>query len=214
MSDLIEEWRPFVGWPYEVSSFGRVRRTQPGARNNPGTKVGRILSQCLSRDRYLWVVLCRDGRKKMISVHRLVCIVFHGDPIPGKDIARHLDGDRFNNVPENLAWGSSQDNSDDMKLHGTVIANERHPCAKLTDDQVRQLRHWYHELKQSGPRALYGELSKKAAELGMNVASLHNAVNGRSYRGVLRLDPIETHVAAAEVVRVEAGRRARAGVAS
>ena len=26
----IEEWRAVVGWPYEVSSFGRVRRSHGG----------------------------------------------------------------------------------------------------------------------------------------------------------------------------------------
>ena len=53
---------------------------------------------------------------------------------------RHLDGDKLNTAEDNLAWGTSAENkADSIKLlahqHG-----ERHYAAKLTSDEVAQIR--------------------------------------------------------------------------
>ena len=41
--------------------------------------------------------------KKNLYVHLLVCAAFWGLPKPGH-VCHHLDGDKFNNRPDNLIW--------------------------------------------------------------------------------------------------------------
>lgn len=48
-----------------------------------------------------------------LYVHQIVCLTFHG-PRPFEDaVVRHLDDNPANNHPDNLVWGSYQDNAND-----------------------------------------------------------------------------------------------------
>ena len=58
---VVEIWKNIEGWPYEVSSLGRVRRTT--SRTN--AKAGKILKQTPGRGGYLRVTLCCDGKQKV-----------------------------------------------------------------------------------------------------------------------------------------------------
>lgn len=117
---LTEVWRPALGFEdrYEVSSLGRVaslygrRRTivRP-AHNYPGG--------------HLYVTFHRRGQQSHRMVHRLVCEAFHG-PRPEGAVTRHLDGDCFNNTPDNVVWGTPSENNYDRVAHG------KHPNAEKT----------------------------------------------------------------------------------
>ena len=75
------------------------------------------------RDGYLAVCLYFGrGRRVRKRVHRLVCAAFHGERLTAVDgrrkwVVRHLDGDRQNNRPDNLAWGTYAQNYADYRAH-------------------------------------------------------------------------------------------------
>lgn len=103
------EWRPVPGWErYHVSSDGRVRNSQ----------TGRILKRWPDKLGYLRVSLCVNYHQVTRHVHQLVTEAFHG-PRPDGHVVRHLDGDRLNNEPANLAWGTPSENTLDSVRHGT-----------------------------------------------------------------------------------------------
>lgn len=102
----------------------------------------RKLSQRLDKDGYFIIRLKRGNRKVCLKAHRLICGAFHG-LCPPNMMIRHLDGNRTNNIPDNLYWGTAQDNSDDKKLHGTMCVKEKHGRAKLTQAQVDLIRLQY-----------------------------------------------------------------------
>ena len=89
---------------------------------------------------YSSVSLCHENKKVTKHVHRLVCMAFHGSPERESMQVRHLDGNPANNGPENLAWGSQQENWQDRKSHGNGIDGERHHAAKLTDAERANLK--------------------------------------------------------------------------
>ncbi len=96
-ADRAEVWRRVPGWPgVEASSHMRVRRAGNSAALTPEA----------DRDGYPRV---RCGRR-WLPVHVAVCLAFHGRPE-----VRHLDGDRTNARPENLAWGSHRENEQDKR---------------------------------------------------------------------------------------------------
>ena len=89
---------------------------------------------------YLTVSLCHKNRKVTQHVHRLVCMAFHGMPNPQTLQTRHLDGNPDNDRPENLRWGTQQENWQDRKAHGHGIEGEKHHAAKFKDAEREHIR--------------------------------------------------------------------------
>lgn len=132
-----EEWREIPGHEkYEVSSFGRVR-TKP-----------KILKPWVNHATgYAYIAL---GRGYKGTVHRLVCLVFHGRAESAEQrLVAHGDGDRSNNHANNLRWATHADNCQDAIRHGTTpliqyrqgsLARARHNMAKLSEDDVAEIK--------------------------------------------------------------------------
>ena len=68
-----------------------------------------------------------------LYVHQVVCMTFHG-PRPFSDaLVRHLDNDVHNNFPENLCWGTHQENSDDYWSNEECIARRQDRADRVSD---------------------------------------------------------------------------------
>jgi hypothetical protein len=115
----LERWRPIPGHKgYEASSLGRVRSV-PRTLRDGRAAGGVVLAQQEDRDGYLTVKI----RGKRCRVNILVQRAFAGEPQ-----VRHLDGDRENNRPENLAWGSGVENERDKRGKREREELERYMC--------------------------------------------------------------------------------------
>lgn len=133
--DTREEWVPIAGYPsHEVSNMGRIRNAQKGAL---------VLPYAKGEWGHVRVRLQRGG--KDISVHRLVCLAFHGEPPPGME-CMHLNGIPADNRASNLRWGTSTENGQVMVAHGRSRRGERSNQAILDDTDVARIR----ELSDAG----------------------------------------------------------------
>lgn len=54
------------------------------------------------KNSYMHISLCHENKKVTKSVHRLICLAFHGLPASPLMQVRHLDGNPTNNSPNNL----------------------------------------------------------------------------------------------------------------
>lgn len=173
----MEIWKALPGIDlYEVSNLGRVRSLPRLTTHYTGKRIvrgGRILFGHINPRGYVQVSLSINGRTKTVYVHTLVAVSFLG-PRPVGKVVRHLDGDPSNNTAENLAYGTNQENSDDMDLHGTVLRGERHGCAKLTAEDVAKIR-------ELSARHSQAEL---AAMFRMSNQQINNIVLGRQWRHI------------------------------
>jgi hypothetical protein len=142
-----EIWKPLLKFSHiEASSLGRVRRiavvgtimTVVGVRQR--VEPARVYAQDITKTGYVRFAFNLNGTTKHVSVHRAVCEAFHGPAPTDKSCACHIDGDRLNNRPENLRWGSYKDNSDDKRRHGRLCRGETTGTSKLTEDNVRAIR--------------------------------------------------------------------------
>ncbi len=126
---------------YSASNFGRIR-SEPVSQQTAGRQRGRVLSPIKNRKGYRWFRACFLNRKsKGFTVHKAVALTFLG-PIPQGLQVNHKDGNKENNRPENLEYVSCRDNIRhcwDTGLHVPTIG-ENHGLAKLTDDDVRNIR--------------------------------------------------------------------------
>lgn len=90
-----EEWRSVIGFEgqYEVSNFGRLRRTCNEHILKPSVVRGCVL-----------VTLRKDRKARSYTVARLVAFAFLGAPDNSEAVVGHLDGDTCNNTLTNLYW--------------------------------------------------------------------------------------------------------------
>jgi HNH endonuclease/NUMOD4 motif len=142
-----EIWKPVVGYEgfYDVSNFGRVRSYHTfnhvsgvGVSDKPQ----RFLRRHLDCGDYPCVVLYAPGtRKKEFKVHALVASAFIG-PCPPDRVVGHKDNNKSNNRVENLEYITQSQNIHDAVASGIwhSFKGEEHGMAKLTDNDVRQIR--------------------------------------------------------------------------
>ncbi len=79
------------------------------------------------------------GVKRMIKIHHLVLEAFVG-PRPDGMEACHNNGDRFDNRPSNLRWGTRSSNRIDSYNHKTKKSGERHQWGSVSDKTVVKLK--------------------------------------------------------------------------
>lgn len=109
-----EEFRYIVGYPnYVVTSFGKVINIKTLTILKPRKQYGSGKKQ--DSYRTYWVALCKNGKPKNFSIHRLVAEAFLDDPDPAiiNPVVDHIDHDTKNNTYTNLRWRSKSENSQD-----------------------------------------------------------------------------------------------------
>jgi hypothetical protein len=173
-----EIWRRVPGFrTYSVSNMGRVCSLDHmiwGVRQKSHVlRSGRILRQSKQLGGYSTVNLSKKGHRITRLVHQLVLEAFIG-PRPEGMQARHLDGCPTNNRLDNLVWGTSeQNNGEDKKKHGTLLLGEKNHQAKLTIDDVREIR------KQRGQGV---KLKALAASYGVSESMISKIALGHFWK--------------------------------
>lgn len=157
------EVRPVPGAPgYSVSACGHVY----GLR-------GTLLQPSVNKKHggHLSFRVCLEGRPgPHMAVHRAVLLAWVG-PCPPNYEARHLDGDPTNNRLTNLRWGTRSENHADRRRHGTMQVGEASPHAKLTEQDVLEMKR------------LRGTISQieLAARFGVSQATVSRTLNGKRW---------------------------------
>lgn len=115
----------------------------------------------------------RNG--KTVTVSRLVCEAEHGPAKPGQEAA-HLCGRGHEGcvTRRHLVWKTRTENMADKIAHGTHNRGARSARAKLTEDQVREIR----RIGNSRPRT---ELAKA---FGVNPEAIGKIVLGQRWTDV------------------------------
>jgi hypothetical protein len=122
----MKQWRkiPIGNGDYLASSDGEIM----------SIRTGTLMRQTVTkRNGYAYVKLY----SKPYRAHRVILMAFAGLPEADQQCC-HLNGDRTDNRPANLVWGTARENTSHKSAHGTLRGahrGERHHNAKLTDSQ-------------------------------------------------------------------------------
>jgi len=178
MNQPNENWKPVPGFEgrYEVSDQGRIkslaRYIKPGVGSTPRQIKERILKQQLHKG-YWRVTLSRDGEQPIFETHRLVARAFIGPCPEGKEVCHGPLGSTVNTV-NNLSYGTKRKNNlDDKRRDGSDNRGAKAYQSKLDEAKVLELR----ALRAQGWK--YADL---AAHTGVHRITVHDAVNGRTWK--------------------------------
>ena len=158
------DWLPF----YEISENGDLRRHT--ARRSRRADV--VIRGFLVKGRRMYHVSLGDSKMVNLVAARLVCEAWHGPCPTDKHQCAHWDGDKRNDHHSNLRWATPCENSADRLRHGTDFQGEKHPCAKLSDAQIAEMR----SLHRPG---VYGSAVGLARQFGVSESHARNILSGR-----------------------------------
>lgn len=178
MNDIptrVERWLPVADYAgYEVSNLGNVRSLDRTVvtRGGPRRYKGRML-RTTPTNGYPCVKLgTPESGQATRPVHQLVMAAFAGPCPPGQEV-RHLNDVKTDcHWPENLAYGTKKENFADRIPNGRTNRGERNGHARLTWEQVREIR----------ARADGGESHRLlAADFGVTFQNIHCVVRNKSW---------------------------------
>ena len=111
-----EEWRIVPSYPMiEASSQGRLRYTDEYMKTvvGGGKRPAQTRPEKITGFGYVQTSIVPDrstNKTITVTVHKLVCEAFHGQPENDRMKADHIDGDKINHIPANLRWLTNSEN--------------------------------------------------------------------------------------------------------
>ena len=166
---------------YSVTDDGRVcsyrtRTRFPGEIGGSHAVISdspvKEMSVYINKKGYRRVSVRVGKSTRPVQLAVLVLDAFVGPRPPGQ-VCRHLDGDNSNNKPGNLAWGTHTDNAQDRLRHGRYARGEKHPLAKLTMAQAREMR----RLRIQGIK-----VKVLASQFHLSIAQTEGVIYGKTYK--------------------------------
>ena len=167
---------------YFVSEAGEVAKKINA--DHPERRQWLVMKQDIDKDGYAKVSIL--GRNYF--VHRVVYATFHGELVKNKVVC-HLDGNNKNNHANNLDQLTQKQNISHKLLHGTWQSGEKHPRAKLSNDQANQIAGKIMQAEKNKVGGLRkGEARRIADEAHVHVGLVHAiSRTRRSYKNELHI---------------------------
>ena len=122
---------------------------------------------------YLRVRLYKEGRARTVLISRMVALAFVNNP-DNLCTVNHKNGNKLDNSMENLEWMSLSDNVKHAYQSGlNSSSGSNNPNAKLTPEQVREIRATYKPYKVTA--------TDLANKFGVDVSTIRRAASNYTW---------------------------------
>lgn len=130
------KWKDIIGYEneYQINQFGEIRTL----KDSPKLKKYDVLKPQISkRNGYVYQMLYKNGKEKLLRVHRLVAMAFLPNPNNLPQV-NHKDGNKQNNSVDNLEWCEQSDNMKHAYKNGLQIPSENQRKAIINTNKLKQ----------------------------------------------------------------------------
>ena len=130
------KWKDIVGYEneYQINQFGEIRTL----KDSPKLKKYDVLKPQISKSNgYVYQMLYKNGKEKLLRVHRLVAMAFLPNPNNLPQV-NHKDGNKQNNSVDNLEWCEQSDNMKHAYKNGLQIPSENQRKAIINTNKLKQ----------------------------------------------------------------------------
>lgn len=111
----MEIWKDIKDYEglYQVSNKGRIKSLERRCKTAKGSRLvpEKIYAQTLDTYGYPIVTLHKNGKRKTMTIHRLVANAFIENPNNYSSV-NHIDENKMNNSINNLEWCTTQYNNE------------------------------------------------------------------------------------------------------
>lgn len=130
------KWKDIVGYEneYQINQFGEIRTLKDSSKLK---KYDVLKPQISKRNGYVYQMLYKNGKEKLLRVHRLVAMVFLPNPNNLPQV-NHKDGNKQNNSVDNLEWCEQSDNMKHAYKNGLQIPSENQRKAIINTNKLKQ----------------------------------------------------------------------------
>lgn len=142
-------------------------------------KGARVLKRHMTRDGYHTAHLCKYGKVKVYSLHRLIYEHFVGK-IPKEKQINHKDGDKLNNSLSNLEVVTPKENTQHAWRIGLrkKVFGEQTSNVKLKNEDVLNIVELHEE----------GFINKEIAEkFDVDISNIHYILSGKTWSHVTKI---------------------------
>lgn len=183
-----EVWKEIEFNPdYLISNYGRVKSKARPVPTKWGFRLKgeSLLGLRVNHNGYLTTTIIVNGKAKNFFVHRLVAYAFVGKPNNPNLEINHIDGDKQNNIPENLEWVTSSYNTQhsyDNNLQDTKTLSIRCSARRLTLDQIHYIKENWKKVntsKRGSKMKFYNEMAKK---FNVEYTTIYRTISGKINR--------------------------------
>jgi len=108
----MEEWKDVKGYEgyYQVSNLGRVKSLERRSACGRYIIKKKFLKVRVINKKYKGIGLYKEGKLKLITIHRLIALNFIQNP-ENKPCVNHINGNKFDNNVSNLEWVTHSENT-------------------------------------------------------------------------------------------------------
>ena len=121
------------------------------------------------------------GEKRHISAHRLVAFGFLPEPDDSKTQVAHVNGSRLCSHFENLRWSTPLENNADRVEHGTGPVGQSNPKAKLSNEDVIEIRRLHLAVRMGDEDMRVCDIAKR---YGVHIATISNIAHRKTWRHI------------------------------
>jgi hypothetical protein len=166
-----EDWLPLKGFEdeYYISSYGRIISLPKTKKlNHRSTFQLRKLTK--TSKGYLYINLCKDGKKEMFGVHRLVLLTF--SPVENTELqVNHKNGKKDCNLLSNLEWVTPHENI--QHAHDTGLCDN---AVALCAFKIRA--------EKEGKKQIFRSMNEASRQLSISYGVIRDhVINGKPYKG-------------------------------
>lgn len=157
------EWRDVPGYEglYIVSDTGRIVGLHRGEQRPR-----------INEDGYYQTSLCKNGKMKTFTVHRLVAIAFIENP-EGKPTVNHKDENRLNNNVSNLEWATVAE----QNVYGTRLARVSATNRRIGITRAKPVV----AIDKGGNEYQFTGIHEAARSLGLNRSNITQCLRGLNH---------------------------------